>query len=557
MYTDANEMMMNAPELEQTEEQTTTNASGSVPDQETVATAGAEGSNSLVEMVYGAGCDPDIVISKEETDQYPNLLCCPNGVIDLITGKLIPNGPDHLLIKNTNTPFSPEARFEPWEQFLDRICGGNERIKHFLQLAAGYTLQGTPREQVFFLIHGPSATGKSTFLEAFSGALGDYANNANFAMFLRKDRNPESGPSEDIARLAGTRLVFASEVNAGQRFDEAMLKSIAAGDAITARRRHENVFTFRPQLKLWLAANQLPFTATDDPAIWRRLIRIPFEHRPKELQPHLKALFAEEEARAAILAWAVRGAVEWFKTGLVVPPEIEKTNETASTEGSSPLEAPTLQPPQAEMAPEQKPTTLNRSLIGARAHFRGQLLAAFIGRLIGALRVLLFANHHTLDGVPFQIRTRSQRTFTINKDTEPAKIVVAIKVRDRALTGATRYALHGVRLEDAIAHGQKSTSRGHVKSGHLMVALGKVEKVDLGTIVVPDEFLLADDSDARRRLLQRIDLLPPDLDLDAVKAARGFVAGVEDEPIAMATNPANESGAPAPNATETGAVPLE
>ena len=49
MYTDANEMMMNAPELEQTEEQTTTNASGSVPDQETVVTPANDASSNPVE----------------------------------------------------------------------------------------------------------------------------------------------------------------------------------------------------------------------------------------------------------------------------------------------------------------------------------------------------------------------------------------------------------------------------------------------------------------------------------------------------------------------------
>ena len=292
----------------------------------------SENEPMFVQMMDLVRSDRNIVIHKEDTDRYPDLLCCPNGVVNLVTGELMPNKPEYLLIKNTNTPFSPDARFEPWDQFLDQISGRNERIKHFLHLAAGYTLQGSPREEVFFLLHGPGATGKSTFLEALSGALGDYATAANFATFLRKDRTSGSGPSEDIARLAGARLVTASEVNDGQRFDEATLKSITGGDGITARFLHQNSFTYRPQLKLWFSVNHLPFMATDDPAIWRRLIRIPFEHKPKELQNNLKTLFAKEEARAAILAWAVRGAVEWFKSGLVMPPEIEKANAHAKEE---------------------------------------------------------------------------------------------------------------------------------------------------------------------------------------------------------------------------------
>jgi phage/plasmid-associated DNA primase len=43
-------------------------------------------------------------------------------------------------------------------------------------------------------------------------------------------------------------------------------------------------------------------------------------------------LFSTPEAQAAILAWAVKGAMRWHQTGLVIPPEIETANAWAREE---------------------------------------------------------------------------------------------------------------------------------------------------------------------------------------------------------------------------------
>jgi putative DNA primase/helicase len=278
-----------------------------------------------------ARSDRSIVISVNALDQHHDLLCCSNGVIDLRTGQLLPNRQELYLTKNTGVPYVPDAKFPQWQAFLDQATGGNVAVRDFFQLVVGYSLQGSCREEKFVILHGPGATGKTTAQESVAGALGDYHVAANFSTFIKKDR-VSSGPSEDIARLAGARLVTASECDDGQRFAEATLKQLTGGDKVNARFLYQNSFDYRPQFKLFLAVNHLPFMATDDPAIWRRLVRIPFEHRPAQIQTNLKSLFATPEAKTAILAWAVQGAVRWYRTGLVVPPDIQAANEWAREE---------------------------------------------------------------------------------------------------------------------------------------------------------------------------------------------------------------------------------
>jgi hypothetical protein len=167
-----------------------------------------------------------------------------------------------------------------------------------------------------------------------------------------------------------------------------------------------------------------------------------------------------------------------------------------------------------------------RTQRGARAHYLGETVGADVGRILGACRIRAWSNHHALEGVPFQIRTinGSQNTFTVNFTTEPEKIIVAVKKRDKNRLGSARYILYGVLRADAFAIAKKSLSRGHVKSGHHLVSLTQVAKIELGSIIIPDDLVVADTSERRNQLLDRINLLEPDLDNPAVKMARAFLA---------------------------------
>ena len=77
---------------------------------------------------------------------------------------------------------------------------------------------------------------------------------------------------------------------------------------------------------------------------------------------------------------------------------------------------------------------------------------------------------------------------------------------------------------DAFAVGKKSRSRGHINSGHYLFSLSHVQKVELGSLIIPDDLVVADTSEQRTRQLDRIGKLEPDLDNPTVKATRAFLA---------------------------------
>ena len=101
-------------------------------------------------------------------------------------------------------------------------------------------------------------------------ALGDYAKTTSPAAFLRQ-RNSDR-PRNDLARLAGARLVTASETPRGQALAEELIKQMTGGDRVAARYLYKEEFQFYPQFKIWLAGNHRPVVSGDEEAIWRRLV---------------------------------------------------------------------------------------------------------------------------------------------------------------------------------------------------------------------------------------------------------------------------------------------
>jgi putative DNA primase/helicase len=269
-----------------------------------------------------------IVCAPEALDADPFLLTVANGTLDLRTGRLLPHQREDLITKASPTLFLPDARSDLFEEFLRTVTGGDEELIRFLQRAAGYSLTGDTGEEKLFFAHGPAATGKSSFLEALKGVLGDYATTTDFETLLR--RKGDRGIPNDIARLAGTRLVLSIEVEDGKQLASGLVKTLTGGDTIVARYLRKEFFEFKPQFKLWLAANDRPRVHASDTGIWRRIVQMPFtEAIPEEKRdPTVKhRLRNDPEVQQAILAWAVEGCIAWQHDGLQIPERVRDYTE--------------------------------------------------------------------------------------------------------------------------------------------------------------------------------------------------------------------------------------
>ncbi len=261
-------------------------------------------------MIELAASDSDVASRVEDFDLYPWLLNVRNGVIDLTTGQLRPHDPALHISHLVNVEFHPSAQCPRWLQFLEEIFLGDHEMLSFIQKSVGYSLTGEVSEQKLFFLYGDGANGKTTFLETVRKLLGDYTLHMPFEAFL-VSRN--SKVENAFAPLPGKRFVTASEAGEMRSFNESMLKAFTGEEALTGEFKFKDSFNFKPTAKLWLAANSKPTIRGVDEGIWRRFhlvpcqADIPADKRDPRL-PHVL-----EGEMQGILAWGVRGAIDWWR----------------------------------------------------------------------------------------------------------------------------------------------------------------------------------------------------------------------------------------------------
>lgn len=261
------------------------------------------------------------VASPAEFDADPFSLTCTNGIVDLRSGRLRSARPEDRVSKLAGCAFNPDAGCPLFDSFLETIIPDPE-IRGFVQRAVGYTLTGLVDEEKFFLAYGRGQNGKSVFANVIASVLGEYTVALGAALVtLRKHENEAE---RQMAQLPGSRFVLVNETAQGEVFDSARVKAIASREKLAARFLKQEVFNFMPTHKLWIRTNHLPGSLDAGDGFWRRCTPIPFTVKiPDEMKIgdlDRKIIAAE---LPGVLAWAVRGSVEWARGGLRVPQAIK------------------------------------------------------------------------------------------------------------------------------------------------------------------------------------------------------------------------------------------
>lgn len=259
---------------------------------------------------------------KFDNDDY--LLNCQNGVVDLKTGELLQHDPKLLLTRIAPVEYHPNAEHKALDKTLKISFQNDQEMIDYLQKQAGYFIVGGNQDEHLFMWYGPSArNGKSTIANAIARVLGaeqedrsGYAKTVPVETFL-SSKFSDDGKAADpnLARLQGVRLAIASEPNRNAVLNSGKIKQITGDRMITARFLHQDPATFRALFKILIMCNFLP-KSDGDASIKRRINIVQFDHHIKEGSlkddPEINGKLWDE--REGLLAWAVQGAVENYKT---------------------------------------------------------------------------------------------------------------------------------------------------------------------------------------------------------------------------------------------------
>lgn len=279
----------------------------------------SQSARKLKSMLELASSERGIVMRPDDFDSEPMLFNCANCTIELPTGEARVHEKTDYLTKKCPTHYDPDAKAPAWDKFLLDVFQTPELVS-YVQRVVGYCMTGDATERAVFVHYGTGSNGKSTFLNTITDVLGeDYCARIGSGTITGMAKD---GPSPEIARLRGKRLASCIEMGDGRRLNEEVIKSLSGGarEKISARYLFNNhVMEFAPEFKLHMAVNHRPEIRGQDLGIWSRIRLIPYTRTFSDQERDLGLVARLRLEASGILAWAVRGAIEWRQRGLVTP----------------------------------------------------------------------------------------------------------------------------------------------------------------------------------------------------------------------------------------------
>lgn len=282
---------------------------------------------SLVRLARGVlECKPD------DFDNDPDMLNCPNGILDLRSGQLQPHDPDQYMTKISGCDYVKGATHPDWTIALTALPG---EVVDWFQLRAGQAITGhmTP-DDLAIICQGGGQNGKSTVSDALAEVSGKYH-------VVVSDRAMLGGASDnhptEMMDFMGARYAVLEETPESRRLDTNRLKKLTGTREITARRIRQDSVTFDATHSLFVNSNYRPVVDETDHGTWRRLalVRFPFTYRltQEEVRGPMDRLAdptlrqrvqTDPQVKEAVLSWMVAGAQRWYDLATIMPPAPEK-----------------------------------------------------------------------------------------------------------------------------------------------------------------------------------------------------------------------------------------
>ena len=271
---------------------------------------------------------------EEKLDSNKNLIGFSNGIYDLEHACFRKATPDDCVSMSTGYDYEEYSYDHPYikeiEEYFSKVQREVEMRNYVLTLLSSY-LDGHTKSQKFIIWTGSGSNGKSTTVTFFQFALGEYCGTFPNTVLTRKKGN-SGAASPELADKRGKRFVVIQEPEADDQINVGFMKELTGSDVIYARPLFKDPIEFRPQFKLLLTCNKLPFIPSTDGGTWRRLRVTPFEseftdHPTKPHQFHKDDELMEKfELWKSAFIWLLIN--KWYpiykKSGLSEPDKVKQ-----------------------------------------------------------------------------------------------------------------------------------------------------------------------------------------------------------------------------------------
>ncbi|MER5662322.1 phage/plasmid primase, P4 family [Streptomyces mirabilis] len=294
---------------------------------------GVLGASKQANIIKLASARPGVLTDAADLDAYPDLINCPNGVVDLRTGQLGKHDPDLLMTKVTGVEYRQGYTHPDWDKAMTALP---EDEHGWYQVRMGQAITGhMTSDDVCVICQGGGDNGKSTMSDAMSAAAGTYFTKVSDRAMLG---NASDNHPTEMMDFKGARYAVLEEMPDEHRLDVTRLKKLTGTRQIEARRMRENSITFDASHSLFVNTNPKPVVTETDWGTWRRLLLLcfpyTFKKRQEDVRPGTNDRLGDPTLRdrcqrddgpkMAALAWMVDGARKWYELGRIMPQPPER-----------------------------------------------------------------------------------------------------------------------------------------------------------------------------------------------------------------------------------------
>lgn len=216
-------------------------------------------------------------------------------VLNTETGQCHENNGDIFVTSKINCNYADciDRETPVWDKYIDDVTGGDTNLKTLIMEVLGYYITNDINAQIFVVLWGGGATGKSLFGQFLSSLFNKEAISAIDIHDL--------GGKFEMYSVVGKKLNIAMDLPSGKISNGAAskIKTLTGNDLCKAEAKFENPFHFYNTCKFLFSSNFPVTTESYDSGFQRRMIVIPFIYGvPREKQDRnlLDKLLAEKEA---------------------------------------------------------------------------------------------------------------------------------------------------------------------------------------------------------------------------------------------------------------------
>lgn len=210
------------------------------------------------------------IVDTYETEADRKFISFNNGLFNIEDNTLVPHSPNYFVPnKIPHDILLEETPCPELDAFIEAVSCGSEDVKQQMYEMAGLCLYRRNFVRGCYILVGPKANGKSTFL--------------NFLNYCLGRDNTTSMKLHQVSERFNTQLIDCKLANLGDDIsdayisDSSTLKSIITSDTMLVDVKNKTPYMMTPYATLIFSANTMPRATDATKALLDRMVIVPFD----------------------------------------------------------------------------------------------------------------------------------------------------------------------------------------------------------------------------------------------------------------------------------------